>query len=208
MPTKLYYVHDPMCSWCWGFTTVWRSIQDQLPDSVSVQRVLGGLAPDSNDPMPTSMQLNLQQNWQRIQQVIPGTSFNYDFWSANSPRRSTYPACRAVIAAKAQGDEYELPMIQAIQEAYYLHAKNPSDDSTLIELSEAIACDVNRFEADLNSDQTQSDLASEIYFARRLGAQGFPSLFIESKSGGTLPVPFDYTDARVALSNISHSLAS
>ncbi len=205
---KLYYVHDPMCSWCWGFSTVWQKIQAQLPDTIQTQRILGGLAPDSSEPMPTSMQLNLQQNWQRIQQVIPGTQFNYDFWSSNSPRRSTYPACRAVIAAKAQNGAYELPMIRAIQEAYYLNAKNPSDDATLIELASIVECNVDRFTEDLNSEYTHSELMSEIHFARRLGAQGFPSLFIAKDSGGPRAIPFDYNDAHVALSNISHSLAS
>lgn len=197
-----------MCSWCWGFSAVWQKIQAQLPDNVLTQRVLGGLAPDTNEPMPASMRLNLQQNWQRIQQVIPGTRFNYDFWSTNSPRRSTYPACRAVIAAKAQDKAYELPIIQAIQEAYYLDAKNPSDDPILIELSRSVGCDVERFSNDLNSEHTQSALISEIHFARRLGAQGFPSLFLERDSGDSLAIPFDYSNADLTLNNISHSLAS
>ena len=46
MPAVLYYVHDPMCSWCWGFRPTWLALQDQLPEGVRVQRLLGGLAPD------------------------------------------------------------------------------------------------------------------------------------------------------------------
>jgi len=41
--------------------------------------VLGGLAPDSDQPMPEQMQRYLQQTWQRFQQVVPGTRFNFDF---------------------------------------------------------------------------------------------------------------------------------
>jgi putative protein-disulfide isomerase len=52
--------------------------------------------------------------------------------------RSTYPACRAVIAAKNQADKFELPMINIIQKAYYLQEKNPSKDETLIKLSISI----------------------------------------------------------------------
>ncbi len=97
-------------------------------------------------------------------------------------------------------------MIRAIQEAYYLNAKNPSDDSTLIELSDNIGCDVGSFETALNDDHTQQVLMSEIHFARRLGAQGFPSLFLETESGDLHPIAFDYNDARVALDNISLGL--
>ncbi|MEF1187337.1 DsbA family protein, partial [Vibrio sinaloensis] len=25
---KLYYVYDPMCSWCWGYKPTWRAVED------------------------------------------------------------------------------------------------------------------------------------------------------------------------------------
>jgi putative protein-disulfide isomerase len=54
------------------------------------------------------------------------------------PRRSTYAACRAVIAARRQNPGYEEKMILAIQQAYYLEARNPADSHTLIELASEI----------------------------------------------------------------------
>ena len=208
MSATLFYVHDPMCSWCWGFSKVWQNIQDQLPNDINTQLVAGGLAPDSKQAMPESMQLSLQQTWQHIQQVIPGTKFNHQFWSLNAPRRSTYPACRAVLAAKTQNPDLEIPMMKAIQKAYYLDAKNPSDDTILIELATNIGCNTDRFTQALNSEATQQTLMSQIHFARMLGAQGFPSLFVETESGQRLPVAFDYIDACVALDNLAHSLDS
>ncbi len=55
MPT-LHLVHDPMCSWCYAFAPNWRQIKAALPASISVQYVLGGLAPDSDQPMPLHVQ--------------------------------------------------------------------------------------------------------------------------------------------------------
>ena len=46
-----------------------------------------------------------KSNWKRIQEVIPGTKFNYDFWTLCEPKRSTYPSCRAVICAKNQNPD-------------------------------------------------------------------------------------------------------
>jgi putative protein-disulfide isomerase len=45
------------------------------------------------------------------------------------------PILRAVIAAREQGIDYNEAMISRIQQAYYLEARNPSDNSTLIELT-------------------------------------------------------------------------
>ena len=134
-PTTLYYVHDPMCSWCWGFRPVWQEIRQNLAGNIQVKYLLGGLAPDNDEIMPVAMQQDIAGYWRKIQQHIPNTEFNFDFWQQCEPRRSTYPACRAVIAARKQQADIELAMIEGIQKAYYLHAQNPSNDDTLISLA-------------------------------------------------------------------------
>ena len=91
-----------MCSWCWGFRPIWTEIKTNLPQEIEVKYLLGGLAPDSDEPMPKQMQSDISGYWRRIQQHIPGTKFNFDFWDKCEPRRSTYPSCRAVIAARKQ----------------------------------------------------------------------------------------------------------
>ena len=71
MSNILYYAHDPMCSWCWGFRPVWEQLQTRLPAEVQVQPILGGLAPDCDQPMAPDMQSRLQDTWRRIAQRIP-----------------------------------------------------------------------------------------------------------------------------------------
>jgi len=107
---RLNYIHDPMCSWCWAFRPVWTELQKQLPESLQLRYLLGGLAPDSNIIMPADMQQMIQRHWQTIQKRVPATQFNFDFWTQCRPRRSTYPACRAVIAAKQQNPNKENAM--------------------------------------------------------------------------------------------------
>ena len=106
MKNTLYYVLDPMCSWCWGFRPVFESLlvhlSKNLPDQINVQYVMGGLAPDSDQPMPEETCLYIQKQWSAVETTL-GAKFNWDFWSECQPRRSTYPACRAVIAAGTTG---------------------------------------------------------------------------------------------------------
>jgi putative protein-disulfide isomerase len=97
-----------MCSWCWAFRPTLLKLREALPAGIEFEQLLGGLAPD--------------------------TQFNFDFWHQTQPRRATYPACRAVLAARRLNPAMENPMILAIQQAYYLQARNPSDDALLIQL--------------------------------------------------------------------------
>ena len=77
---------------------------EALGTNVEIARLPGGLAKDSDEPIPAQTRSYVIDNWRRIEQTAPGTVFNYDFWQSCQPRRSTYPACRAVIAARRQGD--------------------------------------------------------------------------------------------------------
>ncbi|MCH2087797.1 MAG: DsbA family protein [Pseudoalteromonas sp.] len=187
---KLIYVYDPMCSWCWGYRETWIKLKAALGDKLVIEYKVGGLAPDSDEPMPKEMQQFLQQTWQRIEQQL-GTPFNHEFWHTAQPRRSTYPACRAVLVARQQNKEHE--MLYAIQKAYYLDAQNPSDISTLASLAEQIGLDKNAFIHEIESEKINSLLMDEINQARSLPIQGFPSLVLENK-GLYAAVPVNYQD--------------
>jgi len=197
--TVLYYVHDPMCSWCWGFRPAWQQLQTLLPDSVQLVSLVGGLAPDSERPMPQAMQQNLQQTWRQIEQRIPGTRFNYAFWEQCQPRRSTYPACRAVITAARWG--YADAMTEAIQHAYYLEARNPSDDNTLVELAEQLDLDPVLFAERLCSGTTQTELLRQLHLTQELGVQGFPSLIMQ-KELEVFRIALHYTEPQAMLLQI------
>jgi len=187
---KLIYVYDPMCSWCWGYRETWLKLKAALGDKLAIEYKVGGLAPDSDEPMPKEMQQFLQQTWQRIEQQL-GTPFNHEFWHTAQPRRSTYPACRAVLVARQYNKEHE--MLYAIQKAYYLNAQNPSDISTLASLAEQIGLEKNAFIHEIESEKINSLLMAEINQARSLPIQGFPSLVLENK-GLYVAIPINYQD--------------
>jgi putative protein-disulfide isomerase len=190
-----------MCSWCYGFNTVWQQVLAGLDDSVEVKYLLGGLAPDTNQPMPEEMRANIRDNWRRIEQDIPGTEFNFDFWTECQPRRSTYPSCRAVIAARMQKPESEVKMVEAIRKAYYQQARNPSDLDVLIDIAVSIGLDRQRFIDDISSDECESQLQKEIQQCRDLDVFSFPSLVLKQGKSCTL-LDIDYNDKKVILDQI------
>ena len=203
----LFYIHDPMCSWCWGFNKTWQIVKQSVSNQVNIQCITGGLAPDSDDPMPQAMQTAIASYWQTIQQRIPGTEFNYDFWKKCHPRRSTYPACRAVLAAKTLDAEKESAMILGIQHAYYLKAKNPSDIDTLVDVAEEVGLDRTAFEQKINDPEIEQLLLNNLQFARQIGAHGFPSLFlVDYEQEKNINIPIDYNNPDSIIASISRHL--
>ena len=169
-----------MCSWCWGFRPVLQAIVSALPASVPLVYVMGGLAKDSDEPMPEETRAYVQRNWRDVS-ATTGAEFNWDFWRKCEPRRSTYPACRAVLAARAQREDAVPEMFDAIQRAYYREARNPSDIETLTAVAGSLspALDVEMFERDIRSPEIESDLQAEFNLRRTMGVREFPSVVVK-----------------------------
>ena len=200
MVYTLYYVHDPMCSWCYAFKSTLDELKKHLSSNVKLVYVVGGLAPHSDEIMPKDMQEKIEDIWYEIEENT-GAKFNHDFWKNCKPRRSTYLACQATILARYENKEDE--MINAIQEAYYLKALNPSDASTLIELAKQIGMNAKKFEEDLKSQKIEEDLQNELNFRRSLNVRSFPSLILKYKKE-LYPINIKYNDYKSMLTQITN----
>lgn len=196
--SKLIYIHDPMCSWCWGYVPTWLKLKEQLEHKIIVEYKVGGLAADSQQPMPKAMKEMLEDTWHKIQKQL-GTQFNYDFWRNCEPRRSTYPACRAALIARKTNKEAQ--MIEAIQHAYYLNAQNPSDEATLVALAKSIGLDEEGFANELVSSSLNNELSDELAFVNALPINGFPSLVL-IHNNSYYPIGVNYTDWQSTYSQI------
>ncbi len=171
---QLFYIMDPMCSWCWAFSPSIDAIKEHYPQ-LSITYLLGGLAEDSDQPMPEEQRDYIQSIWQSIE-AKTGTQFNYEFWTRCEPRRSTWPACRAVITAEALAPGSAAAMTRAIQLAYYLNAQNPSNDETLIGAAKHIGLEADAFQLLLHSPESKSLLDQHRALGQKMDANGFPAL--------------------------------
>ena len=195
-----------MCSWCWGFRPVWLAVNASLPDGVECRYVLGGLAADTDAAMPAPMQARIRATWLQIQKEIPGTQFNFRFWEQCKPRRSTYASCRAVIAAEQQHESAGIRMLLAIQQAYYLQARNPSDIEVLIDLADGIGLHRNTFADALCSELVENKLNADFALRDRLGVHSFPGLVLGHQRR-LEPIPIDYLNPAGILSRITVEIA-
>ncbi|PMH39394.1 thioredoxin [Vibrio sp. 10N.286.49.B3] len=202
MNVKLYYVHDPMCSWCWGYKPTLELLKQQLPSSIQFEYVMGGLAPDSDVPMPVEMQEKLQAIWRQIETKL-GTTFNHDYWTICKPVRTTYPACRALIAAGFQNHYDE--MLEALQHAYYLRAMPPHDVNTHQKLAEELGLNVQQFNNDLKGNLVEEEFSDQLNFCRSIEVNSYPSLVLDI-NGSMYPIELDYLSTEPTLAAIREKI--
>jgi putative protein-disulfide isomerase len=171
---RLLYVADPMCSWCWGFAPVLSELEPRLRPGVELHLVMGGLAPDDDRPMDPATARYVQNAWRAVE-ARTGARFEHAFWERCTPRRSTWPACRAVLAAGDRGTE----MYGALQRAYYLEARDPSDRATLIAVAGELGFDESAFAERIDADETWAALSRDFELRDRSGVTGYPSLVLQ-----------------------------
>lgn len=188
---QLLYVMDPMCSWCFAFQPELDAFLSQHP-SAEVEWIMGGLAPDNNQPMDENLRQTIASYWHQIEQQTQVT-FNHDFWKLNTPYRSTYPACRAVISAERLNVKSAARMVKAIQSAYYKEAKNPSLEDTLIACAGAIGLDEEQFSEVLKSEETEQRLQQHLGITQQLQVRGFPALFYVDGNNQAYPLAMGYS---------------
>jgi len=168
---------------------------------------MGGLAPDTTEPMPESLRQTISSYWYQIEERSE-VSFNHDFWKLNTPYRSTYLACRAVITAEHLKQGSSADMAKAIQSTYYQQAKNPSLEETLVACAASVGLDQAEFLAGLTSKETEAVFQQHRAISQQLWVTGFPALFYinEKKQVNPLTLGFCKTeDLKVRIASIKKS---
>lgn len=195
MKYTLYYVHDPMCSWCYAFKPTLDKIKKKLKNNINLVYIVGGLAKHSQEPMPHEMRKKIEDIWYEIENQV-GTKFNHDFWEKCTPRRSTYVACQTTMLARADNKEDE--MLNSIQNAYYQRAMNPSDIDTLALLAEEIGMNKEKFIKDIKSEEIEKQLQDELNIRRSLNVRVFPSLILEyEKELYSIDIKYNDSDSMI-----------
>ena len=188
---KLIYVIDPMCAWCYAFSPELEEFLEKYP-FLEVEYIMGGLAPDNNTPMDENMKKTISSYWVDIERKTKVT-FNHDYWKENTPYRSTYPACRAVIAAETLRAKSSAQMVKAIQFAYYKEAKNPSLKETLVKCAISIGLDEIQFLQAFESIKIEEQFQEHLSITQQLQVRGFPALFYVDDKNEAYPLTFGFT---------------
>ncbi|EPE8512754.1 TPA: DsbA family protein [Vibrio alginolyticus] len=199
---RFIYVMDPMCAWCFAFQPELEQFLAQHP-TAEVDWIMGGLAPDNDEPMDDNLKQTISSYWYQIEKVSHVT-FNHSYWELNIPYRSTYQACRAVISAENMVESSSENMVKAIQSAYYFEAKNPSLNQTLIDCAKSLNLSESQFALKLKSKEIERQFQDHLHITGRLQVSGFPALFYVSESNQAYPLALGYCKSEELSKRFTH----
>ena len=165
-----------MCSWCYGFGPQLSRLLDSHPEC-DVDVVMGGLRAYNREPMSAAFREMLRGHWDHVAQasglpMAPRALDNEDFIY------DTEPACRAVVTGRALDAGRTLPLLKALQHAFYAEGRDITRARVLAEVAPACGYAHSDFLRDLESEEMRQDTRSDFTSAQRLGVGGFPTLVL------------------------------
>lgn len=178
--TRLIYVGDPMCSWCWGFAPEIESLAEDHP----VEVVVGGLRPG---PMAQTLDDGLagflRGHWTEIAERT-GQPFDTAFLDRRDGWvYDTEPAAIAVTRFREIHEPLTLDFFTTVQEAFYAEGRDVTDFSVLADLASGYGVEPEEFAISLEGDEARELAWKDFTRARNWGISGFPTLVGELADG-------------------------
>jgi putative protein-disulfide isomerase len=173
---EVIYIADPMCSWCWGFAPVADRLREHFSDVAGFSVVLGGLRPgDRAHPLDEHLKDTIRPHWQRVAELT-GQPFNFEFFDREGFVFDTEPPSRAVVAVRRLAPDRTFEFFKALERGFYVDNVDITDFGKLGPMLDAHGVDAGAFRALIDDIEIKRETRNDFVRARRLGADGFPTV--------------------------------
>lgn len=176
--TRLIYVMDPMCSWCWGFAPVAGALAAQAEGrGIEMHLVVGGLRRERM-AMDASGRQRTQGYWRAVHEAS-GQPFDLEGGLPDGLVYDTEPACRALVTARSFDERFAWPLAMRIQQAFYVERCDVTLPQHLADLAETAGLARGEFADRFDSQAIRDATEADFEWASNLGIAGFPTLLAE-----------------------------
>ena len=182
--SKLIYIADPMCSWCYGFGPELTTLINGIPDT-PLEIVLGGLRAYNPDLMDEKLKTSLLAHWEKVGEAS-GLPFSRKALSHPNFIYDTEPACRAVVAARMLAPHAAFDVFRAIQHGFYAKGLDTTKADVLAKISvdalnkAGINIEFHEFLDAWSSEAVIAVTNQDFQQTQRWGVTGFPTLVFEN----------------------------
>lgn len=181
---RLIYFADPMCSWCYGFSPVLETLRRRYGDVLPIRLVMGGLRPETTEPMPEPARRGLVRHWQEIS-AISGVPFDGGWAERDDLVYDTHPAARAVVLSRRTSTDAGLDFLAAAHSAFYAEGRDVTKADVLGDIAAGQGFDRGAFLAALADEAVDQETWRDYVIAQRAGATGFPTLIVGPNADGS-----------------------
>lgn len=178
----LWYIADPMCSWCWGFAPIVKAIRMNYSKLLRIELVLGGLRPRTKLAMIPEQREAILHHWKAVNGRT-GQPFSFEGAMPEGFIYDTEPSCRGVVAMSIINPELVFPLLESIQFSFYVEQKDVTNPKILAQLAGKIGVDTESFSQVFESDEAKDKVSIHFNKVRQWGVNSFPTVAVQNVTG-------------------------
>lgn len=194
----LYYVTDPICSYCWAVEPALGKFKELYKDYLNFHVIMGGLLEDWEGFADLANGINgpsdVSGHWREVGEAYR-MPIDGSFWLTN-PVKSSFIPSRVYKVIQKDNKDLALSFLRKAREAVMAFNKNIAEDDVLIEIVNSLGLKGEEIVKESYSADTQELLIEDFKIAGSLGARSFPSIIMVNKDNKGVKVsgarPFDY----------------
>jgi len=182
--TTLYYVGDPMCSWCWGLSPALKQLEQYCNEhDIAFSIVVGGLRAGGGDLWNSEFKNFLREEWAHIGKTT-GQQFTFKLLDEEYFNYDTEPACRAFVVGRELIERHnispqnKLVLFSMIQKKFYTEGLDPKEVNFYQSICAELKIPYSDFKEEFNKKENFQKTKDEFLKARSLKIRGFPSLVL------------------------------
>ncbi|MCI4667718.1 MAG: DsbA family protein [Bacteroidia bacterium] len=183
MMAKVYYVFDPLCGWCYGFSPIITSVFHAYKDRLEFEVLSGGMVTGERaGPMEPETANYIRQALGRVTEVT-GTEFGDAFVNniLGSPEviQDSLPPASLLTAFQEVQAENAIPFASALQKKIYFDGVEPTDMESLAEIYNEMGLNAEEMLALARTEKIKKATEAQFAQSSAWGVRGFPTVIGE-----------------------------
>jgi putative protein-disulfide isomerase len=179
---ELIYIYDAYCGWCYGFSSVMKSIQENYGGRVKISILSGGMLTGESAGKLGKKSVDMLNVANRATERT-GTEFGQPFYDSleadQQYNNSIFPAV-ALCVVKELKSKVALEFSRAIQKARYQDGKDLTQLDPYTELVTEFGVDKSSFILEYKDAKYETKAKQEFELVDHLGITEFPTLLYRS----------------------------
>ncbi len=189
MKTRLVYLFDPLCGWCFGFSPVIRKLEATFAGRIEFDVISGGMIiGDRVGPIGITAPY-IKSAYKRVEEtcgVTFGDAFLKGILDEGTAIFSSLKPSIALCVAKDMAPERGIEFASALQSAIYVDGIKPDESESYRDLAISFGFDADDFLNRMSFPHYEMLANQGFAQSSKWGIQGFPSVVLFHKDQGYL----------------------
>lgn len=180
MKSKIIYIYDPLCGWCYGFSPVIQKIEKAYSEKMDFEIISGGMVVGSREGLIGDFADYILKALPRLEEMT-GVKFGEPYLSKlrdKSLYQSSLKACIALEVFKSFNQKDAIAFASSVQKAQYIDGHDLQEDAVYTELIKPYGIAPDAFLQKLNSDEFRMETTNLFKMIQEWGITGFPAVIL------------------------------